>query len=114
MDVNSQSTIFIISVESFTAMNMIYNIDSSSNTLEVALYSLSGELNTTIITVNPGACDIYTLVDTLNKAFNNKYLVTFDSITGFVTLSPQVLTTNYAFFIITTRYTGLLRKLGVD
>ena len=100
MDVNSQSTIFIISVESFTAMNMIYNIDSSSNTLEVALYSLF--------------CDIYTLVDTLNKAFNNKYLVTFDSITGFVTLSPQVLTTNYAFFIITTRYTGLLRKLDVD
>ena len=95
-------------------MNKIYNIDSASNTLEVALYSLSGDLNTTIITVNPGAYDIYTLVDTLNEAFNNKYLVTFDSITGFVTLSPQVLTTNYAFFIITTRYTGLLRKLGFD
>lgn len=95
-------------------MNKIYNIDTNSNVLEVGMYMTGSVLNTTLITINPGAYDIFTLVDELNIAFNDKFLVTFDSITGFVTISPQVTTTNYGFFIISTRYTGMLKKLGFD
>lgn len=114
MDPNSQSTICVLSVESFTALNKIYNIDSSSNTLEVGLYSSGGVLTKTVITVNSGAYDIYTLVDALNESFNDNFLVTFNSITGYVTIEPQLTTTNYAFFLISTNYTGLIKKLGFD
>ena len=114
IEFDNSSSVCIVTAESFTAMNKIYNIDSNSNILEVGLYTSGLVVVSTIITINSGAYDIFTLVDALNTAFNDKFLVTFDSITGFVTIQPVVVTSNYGFFIISTTYTGMLKKLGFD
>jgi len=35
-------------------------------------------------------------------------------ITGFAIIAPQLTTTNYAFFLIATNYSGLIKKLGIE
>jgi hypothetical protein len=126
VDLDGTATVCIVSVLSFTALNKIYNITDSSNTLQVAWYDTSTGYHVTTVSVSNGAYDIYSLVDALNTSFTNQYstssniaqyTVTFNSITGLITITPTFSSqpaTLYGFYVITNNYTGLLQKLGFD
>jgi len=116
----------VVTPISFTALNTIYNISDSTNTIQVAWYSTDTGYHITTVSIANGAYDIYSLVEALNTSFTNQYNLSenvalytssFNSVTGMVTITPTfdlIPIELDRFCIITNNYTGLLKKLGFD
>ena len=126
VDLDGNTTICVVSVLSFTALNTIFNITDSTNTIQVAYYDIDTGLHVTTVSVDNGAYDIYSLVDALNTKFEYQYSVSenialytasFNSVTGKVSIKPTfdlIPVGLDKIAVITNNYTGLLVKLGFD
>ena len=72
VDLDGNTTICVVTVHSFTALNTIYNITDTCNTLQVAWYDTT-QFHVTTVAIDNGAYDIYSLVAALNTAFEKQY-----------------------------------------
>ena len=126
VDLDGNATVCVVSARNFTAINTIYNINDSSNTLQVAWYDSVTGYKITTVTVTNGAYDIFQLVAALSTAFAADYAlggnvalysVSYVELTGKVTITAtfdSVASTLYAFYIITNTYSAILGRLGFD
>ena len=126
VDLDGNSVVCVVTARSFSAINTIYNINDSCNTLQVGWYDTILGITTTTITVTNGAYDIYTLVTAMQTLFDAQYAaggniaqytVTYNELTGKVSINATfdtISATLVGFYIITNTYTGLLVKLGFN
>ena len=126
VDLDGNLTLCVVTPISFTALNTIYNITDSSNTIQVAWYDTSSGYYITTVSIDNGAYDTYSLVDALTASFAVQYAASsnialytasFSEITGKITITPTFdsqPSTLYGMYVITNTYTGMLKKLGFD
>lgn len=126
VDLDGNTTICVVTFISFTALNTIFNITDSSNTIQVGYYDTDSGLHVITVMVDNGAYDIYSLVEALNTAFvyqydNSEddvfYTAFFNSVTGKVSIKPTFDLIPIGLdriCVLTNTHTGLLVKLGFD
>jgi len=126
VDLDGNTAVCKVSARSFSAINNIYNINDTCNTLQLAYYDTSSGFKITTVTITNGAYDIFDLVSTLKTSLQDAYdaggnialyVPTYNELTGKVTFTATfsaIATTLYGFYIIATTYTSLLKKLGFD
>ena len=117
VDLDGSDSVCIVTVESFSALNTIYNIDSNSNQFEYVLYDVSSSASqpTSVVSIDSGGYDIYTLIAALNTALTNILVFTYNDITAKVTITSATTKSAYHYlYVISTRYTTILKKLGFD
>jgi len=117
VDLDGHASVCIVTVESFSGLNTIYNIDENSNRFEYVIYDPeSTEAQpSTEVSIDCGGYDIFELLDALNTALDEVLVLTYNTITGKVTVSTgtKQISTLY-LYLISTRYPILLKKLGFD